>query len=164
MALIECPECGREVSSSAAACPACAYPVGTGTPAEPPRAVSRPPKRLWWKTTISIVGRLTVGAIMVAAGGDESEATIAAVIGGLIIGASAIPVFYRYRIERLKAGWGATTLDDRIEDRMVELEHRHREQIRQVDQMRAAEIAELEERIDFAERLLTKQREQIGPG
>ena len=164
MALIECPECGREVSNRAAACPECAYPVGTETPAEPPRAVKAPPKRQWWRTAMSIVGRLTVGAIMVTAGGDASEATIAAVIGGLIIGASAIPVFYRDRIERLKAGWGATTLDDRIEDRMVELEHRHREQIRQVDQMHTAQIAELEERIDFTERLLTKQREQIGPG
>jgi len=40
-----------------------------------------------------------------------------------------------------------------VEDRMVELEHRHLEQ-----------IADLEERIEFTERLLTKQREQIGPG
>ena len=29
MALIACPECGREVSSSAPACPACGYPVAT---------------------------------------------------------------------------------------------------------------------------------------
>ena len=28
MALIECPECGREVSDRAAACPHCAYPIG----------------------------------------------------------------------------------------------------------------------------------------
>ena len=41
MALIECPECGREVSSSAAVCPECAYPVGAGTPAVPPRAMKR---------------------------------------------------------------------------------------------------------------------------
>ena len=27
MALIKCPECGTEVSSSAAACPKCGYPV-----------------------------------------------------------------------------------------------------------------------------------------
>ncbi len=104
MALIECPECGREVSSSAAACPACAYPLQRETPPVSPGAVSRPPNRDWWKTTISIVGRLGVGGLMVLAGGDESEATIAAVIGGLIIGASAIPVFYRDRVERLRAG------------------------------------------------------------
>ncbi len=44
-------------------------------------------------------------------------------------------------------------MDDRIEDRIVEMEHLHQEQ-----------MAELEERIDFADRLLIKQREQIGPG
>ena len=28
MAMIKCPECGREVSDKAAACPHCAYPIG----------------------------------------------------------------------------------------------------------------------------------------
>jgi NMD protein affecting ribosome stability and mRNA decay len=28
MALIDCPECGREVSSSASVCPDCAYQLG----------------------------------------------------------------------------------------------------------------------------------------
>ena len=68
MALINCPECGREVSSSAAACPVCAYPVMTGTPPVPTRAVQAPPKRQWWKPAISIVGRLTVGAILAGTG------------------------------------------------------------------------------------------------
>ncbi len=90
---------------------------------------------------------------MVAAGGDESEATIAAVIGGLIIGASAIPVFYRDRVERLRAGWADPAPVDGLDDRMAEMEHRHVEQ-----------MVELEERVDFAERLLTKQREESGPG
>ncbi len=40
MALIDCPECGREVSSSAAVCPVCAYPVSTGTT----NGVERAPK------------------------------------------------------------------------------------------------------------------------
>ena len=152
MALIECPECGREVSSSAAACPECAYPVGAGTPAVPSRAVSGSTKRSWW-TAVSIVGRIAAGAILAAAGGDESEATIAAVIGGLIIGASAIPVFYRDRVERLRAGWADPAPVDGLDDRMAEMEHRHVEQ-----------MVELEERVDFAERLLTKQREESGPG
>ena len=100
---------------------------------------------------------------MIAAGGDLSEATIACVVGGLIIGASAIPVFYRDTIERLKADRAAATHDHRIEDRMAELEHRHREEMRQADQMHAVQMAELEERVDFAERLLTKQRGEITP-
>ncbi len=32
MALIDCPDCGREVSSSASVCPDCAYPIGSGSP------------------------------------------------------------------------------------------------------------------------------------
>lgn len=27
MALIECPECGKDVSDQATACPSCAYPI-----------------------------------------------------------------------------------------------------------------------------------------
>ena len=41
MALIDCPECGREVSDVAEVCPECAYPVRTGTPSLPVRAVSQ---------------------------------------------------------------------------------------------------------------------------
>ncbi len=163
MALIECPECGRDVSSSAAACPSCAYPVGTGTPPVPPRAVSGPPKSQWWKTAASIVGRLALGGFLAGIGGGEED-SVAAVIAGLIIGGSAIPVWYRDKIERLRAGRAATALDDRIEDRIAEMEHRHREQIVQFEQMHTGQMAELEERIDFAERLLTKQRDQIGRG
>jgi len=33
MALIACPECGREVSSAAPVCPACGYPVAAQQPA-----------------------------------------------------------------------------------------------------------------------------------
>lgn len=32
MALVQCPECGKQVSDQAAACPECAYPIG-GPPA-----------------------------------------------------------------------------------------------------------------------------------
>jgi len=56
MALIPCPECGREVSSAARACPNCGYPVAENMlPVEPqPRAA--PADRLlaevrpsWWR-------------------------------------------------------------------------------------------------------------------
>ena len=35
MALIKCPECGKEVSSLAAACPVCAYPISANNPCGP---------------------------------------------------------------------------------------------------------------------------------
>ena len=71
----------------------------------------------------------------------------------LIVAGSALPAWYRHRMERLRTGWAESALVDDLEDRLGDLEHRHQEQ-----------MADLEERIEFAERLLTKQREQIGPG
>lgn len=100
---------------------------------------------------------------MAGVGGGEEE-SVAAVIGGVLIAVSAIPTWYRYRIERLRAGAGAAELERRIEDRMAEFERRQEEQIDRLEQMHSGRMADLEERIDFAERLLTKQREQIGPG
>ena len=161
MALIECRECGREVSSSAAACPECAYPIGARRGRTPPPVVSGPPKRQWWRIAIPILGRLAVGSVLLAAGFEEES--VAGVIGGLLIGGSAIPAWYRDKIDRLSAGRTAAPRDDRLEDQMAELEHRHREQMAQLEQMHTGQIAELEERMDFTERLLTERRGQAGP-
>lgn len=163
MALIDCPECGREVSSTASTCPACAYPLGTRTPPTPTRSVSGSPRHQWWKTALSIAGRVIAGGVLAGVGGGVEESA-AAVVGGVLIAVSAIPTWYRYRIDRLRAGAGADDLDQRFEGRMAEFERRQEEQMDRLEQMHASRMAELEERIDFAERLLTKQREQIGPG
>ena len=153
MSLIECPECGREVSSNAAACPKCAYPVMTGTPPVPSGAVKRGSKRDWVIPGLSIVARLGVGMILIGVGADEQSG--AAVTGGLIVGGSAIPTFFFAWRDRLKldSAQRGPELTAGLEDRMAEMEYHHREQ-----------MADLEERVDFAERLLTKQRDQIGPG
>lgn len=43
MALIACPECGREVSSAAMACPSCAYPLqAKDSAASPAKEVAKP--------------------------------------------------------------------------------------------------------------------------
>ena len=152
MALIECPECGREVSDSAAVCPECAYPVAAGTLPVPPRAVSGSTRRPSW-IAVSIIGRIAVGGIILFLTAAEQELGAGTVLVGLLVAGSAIPTWFRHKMERLRPGWADTALVDGLEDRMVELEHRH------LDQM-----TDLEERIEFAERLLTKQREQIGPG
>ncbi len=39
MALIQCPECGSEVSDQAAACVKCGYPIKAAAESAPPRAV-----------------------------------------------------------------------------------------------------------------------------
>ena len=149
MALIECPECGHEVSSSAAVCPECAYPVGTGTPSVPPQAVRGSTKPSWW-TAVPIIGRVAGGGMLFLL---AEPGSLGIGIVGLLIAASAIPTWYHHRMERFKASLPDRALVDGLEDRMAELEHRHSEQ-----------MTELGERIEFAERLLSKQREQIGPG
>ncbi len=98
MALIECPECGREVSSSAAACPACAYPVATGSAA--PDDTSQ--RRMWReraKLAAQVAARSLVGVMLIGFGvdGTPQDASTAAVIGGILVAASSIPVWYRAR-------------------------------------------------------------------
>jgi len=57
MALINCPECGRQVSTEANACPSCGFPVAKkeAQPGEPAAAATGPDELLievrqsWWK-------------------------------------------------------------------------------------------------------------------
>ena len=156
MALIDCPECGREVSNSAVACPECAYPVRAGTPSVPPRAVSGSVRRPGW-TAVSIVGRIAVGGFLFLL---AEPGSVAIGLVGLVIAGSAIPTWFGYKLERLRAGWADTALVDGLDARMVELEHQHGE----LEHRHLEQMTDLEGRIEFAERLLTKQREQIGPG
>ncbi len=151
MALIGCPECGREVSSSAAACPDCAYPLVTGITPIPHHPVKVRRKRDWVIPGLSILSRLVVGMILFGVGADEGSGT--AMTGGLIVGGSAIPTFFRAWRIRLKSTRPDTALPDGLADRILDMEHMHREQ-----------ISDLEERIEFTERMLSKQRDQIGPG
>ncbi len=163
MALIECPECGREASSSAAACPACAYPLNTATSIASGRSTEERSELVWWRTGVSVVSRVAVGALLMVAASEIDTAEWGTFIGGLIITASAIPAFVRGHKASLRAkGSGPTAA--LMEDRMTAIDEHYRERIDQIEQTHAAQLGELEERIDFAERLLTKQREQIGPG
>ena len=52
MALIRCPECSREVSSQAPACPACGYPIQAknAPPGEPRGALQSP--HLWGRLAV----------------------------------------------------------------------------------------------------------------
>ena len=172
MALIECPECGLEVSSNALACPTCAYPVATGTPSEPVRAVAPRKMRDRAMLAVQIGARLFVGVMLIVAGVEwtPEDASIAATIGGILVAGSAIPVWIRARSGQLlsRAEREMIALVEkgsaaRIEERVATMEERHREQMAELGRMQADQIAELEERVDFAERLLTQQREQIKP-
>lgn len=163
MSLISCPECGREVSSSASACPECAYPLMTGTPSVPHRAVKPSKDYTWVTTSASIAARLFLGVLIIAVGGEEED-SVAAIVGGSIIAASAFPTWYRAKIAKLKSRNRSTELVERVEDRLIEFERRQQDQMDRLEQLHSGQIADIEERLDFAERLLTKQKDQIGPG
>jgi membrane protein involved in colicin uptake len=111
---------------------------------------------------LSILVRITSGAVIAGVGGGEEE-SVMAVIAGVMIAGSAIPTWYRTKIARMKAGRGARDLEYRLEDRMAEFEQRQQDQMERLARMQTEHMADLEERIDFAERLLAK-REQIEPG
>ena len=151
MALIECPECGWEVSDTAAACPKCAYRLGGALSVSRSEATSLSTERSWWPAA-SIIGRIGVGAFLMFLARVEQEFGAGVGLLGLVVAGSAVPAWFRHKMERLRVG-ADPALVDRLEDRIAELEHLHLEQ-----------MTDLEERIEFAERLLTKQREQIGPG
>ncbi|KQR50267.1 zinc ribbon domain-containing protein [Acidovorax sp. Leaf160] len=62
MALIRCPECSREVSSHAPACPGCGYPIQAGTAQSPrPGAGPHAPQPAWqspgvWGRIATVLG------------------------------------------------------------------------------------------------------------
>lgn len=79
MALVKCPDCGREVSDAAPTCPECGKPLKAQT-------IERTGKK--WKSVI-VVGALAaiIGTIVLVAGvTDESAAAIAAGVIVLLTG------------------------------------------------------------------------------
>lgn len=63
MALIKCPECGRAVSSAAANCPQCGYPIQLPQPAPVGNAGGqRPPQPKWNKGVAALLSLIIPGA------------------------------------------------------------------------------------------------------
>lgn len=58
MALIKCPECAKEISNAATACPSCGYPL-TGTPTP---AVVVSPARKWSPGVAAVLSLVIPGA------------------------------------------------------------------------------------------------------
>jgi len=92
MALIACPECGRQgISDQAAACPACAYPlaaharepVGRGGQPQPVNTVEQTGKR--WKTMKLYAILLLIGGAILFASGVNSTSGVATIFGTLAL-------------------------------------------------------------------------------
>jgi hypothetical protein len=120
MALITCPECNREVSSSATACPHCAYPIAargspppslpaaTGTSRTNEVASTPQPKQSYLKRILIIAGAIT-GLVVLIIGG----CSLLIVLGtgrSLIQQVSKINEQESKLIGSWKGEWGLTTL------------------------------------------------------
>jgi hypothetical protein len=160
MSLIFCPECRVEVSDQALACPQCGFPIGKKARALAPRDAPRLPgiytSALGITTTI--VGRLSLFGVLLASGITYEAPPV--ILAGVAVFLSAIPVWWKARKAERSGGMiGDTGLEKRIEQRVAEAEAGFREQLADIDH-NSRILAELEERIEFTERLLAKHRQQ----
>jgi zinc-ribbon domain len=56
LALVRCPECKKEISNQATACPHCGYPLRDVEPtATPPKNVKRPRGLLWVLISVAVI-------------------------------------------------------------------------------------------------------------
>ena len=167
MALVECPECGAGVSSSAVACPSCAFPIRAplsslqvAQPASAPgRRTPTGATAVALDTVKGVAARLVMGAFLILTA-IPFEA-VPAVIGGIVVAGSS---FFLWR----KAKKAATMDSDggqtsaQVKEFLLDAEERQLRAIADFEEQAEQRLADLEERIDFHERLLIKSREQSG--
>ena len=159
MALIECPECSTVASTEATFCPSCGFPI-----AKAKEPASRNPGGLpvipvtMLEVTRSIVGRVLLGAGMFATGvGFDAPPGI---ILALITWGSAVPLYLRARkAYRLGPLAGHRQLEEAVKKQLTAARDEAQRELVNVEH-NTARITELEERIDFMERLLARERER----
>ncbi len=142
MALIQCPECGIELSDRAAACPRCGYPVGRGLVRAAPRSSALDLAK-------SVGARIALGAVLLASA-VAYEAELMGIAGIVVLG-SIVPLWLKAR-KAERVGVPPNPDSRVIDERFREIEERFTEM-----EQNARQIAYLEERVEFAERLLASQ-------
>lgn len=105
MALIQCPDCGSQVSSSAAACLKCGYPIAGGGTTQAQggkvQTVEQTSKRYKLQQLLSVL-LIGVGVIVVISGvSAEQPSGGSAAVGTLLIVAG----FIWYIIARFTTWW-----------------------------------------------------------
>jgi len=161
MARVECPECGNVVPADVTFCPECGVAIRSGktpdrSPGEPVGLPVIPLTML--DITRSIVGRLLVGAGMMATGAAFDAPP--AVLLALVVWGSAVPLYLKARkAHRLGPLAGHRELEAAVRKQLAAARD-DAERERSTIEHNAGRIAELEERIDFMERLLARERER----
>jgi len=158
MALIDCPECGAEISSSAQACPSCAFPISrrrgqhTG---QPERTAQRT-----WELGKQILARVVLGGVLFASGAAWEAPPV--IISALVVFGSTVPLWLKARKAALMGGSGdGSQLEARMRQYVAEAEERQM-RLADLEEENSRRVVELEERVDFAERLLARQGDSSG--
>ncbi|NLF40280.1 zinc-ribbon domain-containing protein [bacterium] len=108
MALIACPDCGREVSDAATACPQCGRPVQPPAALKPPQVIEQTSKRFKGVQALGcglmLAGffvPLIIGIIM-----SESRTQSNTAMAGLVVATLLLPVgFVLWIVGRARAWW-----------------------------------------------------------
>jgi hypothetical protein len=159
MELIECPECGNAASLDATFCPQCGFAIKKepGRPPQASRGLPVIPITLL-DVTRSIVGRLLLGAGVVWTGVEFDAPP--AVILGLIACGSAVPLYLKARkAYRLGSLVGHRELEAAVRKQLAAARDETQREASTIEH-NTGRIAELEERLDFMERLLARGRER----
>lgn len=104
MTLIECPECGREVSDQAEACPDCAFPISAEQDlsqggSEEVQTIEATGKSYKAQMALGVAG-MVLGVIVLVAGA-ANESTGASIFGATIAGTGLLA----YLSGRASAWW-----------------------------------------------------------
>jgi hypothetical protein len=161
MALIDCPECGTAASTEATFCPQCGFPIkrlGGHTAQHARSSVPLIPFTVL-DATRSIVGRVLFGGLLFASGiGFDAPPVI---LLSLVAWGSSVPLYLKARKAHRLGPVGATRkLDESVVRQLTEVRDETRRELAGIED-NAAHIAELEERLEFMERLLARQRDQV---
>ena len=77
MALVDCPECGRQISTLAAACPQCGYPLSGAVAPEPTPGRRRGPSRWtdpgFWVIIIGFVAVIVMSVLILQHFDDDAS-------------------------------------------------------------------------------------------
>ena len=161
MALIDCPECGTAASTEATFCPQCGFPIKRlgGHGAHPARSSMPLIPYTVLDATRSIVGRVLFGGLLFASGiGFDAPPVI---LLSLVAWGSSVPLYLKARKAHRLGPVGATSkLDESVVRQLTEVRDETRRELAGIED-NAAHIAELEERLEFMERLLARQRDQV---
>ena len=108
-------------------------------------------------TVKAVAGRLALGGMFFVAGVAWEAPPV--IIGAFIVVASCIPLWRKAKRAATSEGQGAESRAQ-IQEFLLDAEDRQLRAIADFEEQAAQRLADIEERIDFHERLLIKSRQQ----